>query len=145
MNTIIIAGFLGSLGAGLATGLGGLPLLLMRQPSEEQQNILLGFAAGVMLAASFFSLILPALEAAEQRGASRSLASAQVVGAVLIGAFAIASLSKWLPSLAESASGAAEQSTRRMWLFPRRSCCTICRRGWQSASALAVATSPPGE
>ena len=39
-----------------------LPLLLVRSVSKRIQNALLGFAAGVMLAASFFSLILPALE-----------------------------------------------------------------------------------
>ena len=41
---------------------GALLVLLVRQPSERMLDTLLGFAAGVMLAASFTSLILPAIE-----------------------------------------------------------------------------------
>ena len=41
---------------------GALLVLLVRQPSERMLDMLLGFAAGVMLAASFTSLILPAIE-----------------------------------------------------------------------------------
>ena len=41
---------------------GALLVLLVRQPSERILDTLLGFAAGVMLAASFTSLILPAIE-----------------------------------------------------------------------------------
>jgi ZIP family zinc transporter len=72
MNEIIIAGALGSLAAGMATALGAIPVLVMRQPSDQQQNLLLGFAAGVMLAASFFSLILPAIDVARQQGAGQA-------------------------------------------------------------------------
>ena len=61
MSTILL-GFLASLGAGLMTGLGALPALLERSVSARVQDSLLGFAAGVMLAASFFSLIIPAIE-----------------------------------------------------------------------------------
>jgi len=41
---------------------GALLVLLLRQPTERVLDALLGFAAGVMLAASFTSLILPAIE-----------------------------------------------------------------------------------
>jgi ZIP family zinc transporter len=41
---------------------GALLVLLLRQPTERVLDTLLGFAAGVMLAASFTSLILPAIE-----------------------------------------------------------------------------------
>jgi zinc transporter, ZIP family len=47
---------------GLATGLGGVGLLLFRAPSERGIDSLLGFTAGVMLAATAFSLLVPALE-----------------------------------------------------------------------------------
>ena len=49
------------LAAGAATGIGGLALLLMPTPSELLLDILLGFTAGVMLAATAFSLLVPAL------------------------------------------------------------------------------------
>lgn len=50
------------LAAGAATGLGGLGLFLMPKPSDLLLDILLGFTAGVMLAASAFSLLVPALD-----------------------------------------------------------------------------------
>lgn len=42
--------------------LGALVVLLWRQPSQRMQDGMLGFAAGVMLTASFTSLILPGIE-----------------------------------------------------------------------------------
>ncbi|MFN4032108.1 MAG: ZIP family metal transporter [Fimbriimonadales bacterium] len=42
--------------------LGALAILFLRHPSPRAQDTMLGFAAGVMLAASFTSLILPAIE-----------------------------------------------------------------------------------
>jgi len=122
VNEIIIAGALGSLCAGMATGLGAIPVLVMRQPSDQQQNLLLGFAAGVMLAASFFSLILPAIDVARQQGASQAVASITVVAAVLLGAFVIAKLNDWVPPLDKLGLGppgiaAATASVRRIWLF----------------------------
>jgi ZIP family zinc transporter len=55
-------GFAASLAAGLATGVGSLPVLLLMRPSERVMDAMLGFAAGVMLAATAFSLILPAID-----------------------------------------------------------------------------------
>jgi zinc transporter, ZIP family len=52
-------------GAGLATGLGGLALLVIRRPSERLLDALLAFTAGVMLAATAFSLLVPALDRGE--------------------------------------------------------------------------------
>lgn len=118
--SIILAGFLGSLAAGLATVIGALPMLGMRRPSDEQQNLLLGFAAGVMLAASFFSLIIPAIRVARERGISQAAASMLVVTAVLLGAWALAWLNRVIPPLERMGlgqKGIAEASTRRMWLF----------------------------
>src|SRR3546814_6700073 len=50
-SSVILLGVLASLGAGLATGVGALPALLLRDISEQVQDVLLGFAAGVLLAA----------------------------------------------------------------------------------------------
>lgn len=51
------------LASGGATGLGGLVLLAFRQPSDRLLDGLLGFTAGVMLAAAAFSLLVPGIEA----------------------------------------------------------------------------------
>ena len=50
------------LAAGLATGVGGLALLAFPKPSDLLLDALLGFTAGVMLAATAFSLLVPALD-----------------------------------------------------------------------------------
>ena len=47
---------------GLATALGAIPIFFTKNISKKTINILLGFAAGVMLAATFFSLLVPSIE-----------------------------------------------------------------------------------
>lgn len=59
---MILAGCLASLLAGLATGVGGGLVFFVRKVSDKFLDASLGFAAGVMLAASSFSLIVPAIE-----------------------------------------------------------------------------------
>lgn len=119
-GSIILMGALASLIAGAATGLGALPMLVMERPSEARQNELLGFAAGVMLAASFFSLILPAIDIALEDGMVRWQAASLVAAAVLIGAAALASLNRLVPSLEDlgiGPTGIAGATLRRIWLF----------------------------
>jgi ZIP family zinc transporter len=48
--------------SGLCTGIGGAFLLVVRNPTGRLLDVLLGFTAGVMLAATAFSLLVPALE-----------------------------------------------------------------------------------
>jgi ZIP family zinc transporter len=67
--------------AGAATGLGGLWLLLMPRPSVLLLDVLLGFTAGIMLAATAFSLLVPALD---QGGLAEVLAGLAAGGAALL-------------------------------------------------------------
>jgi len=63
MNTeIILFGSIASLVAGMATGAGALPILFTRRISDRLLDVLLGFSAGVMLAATSFSLLIPAID-----------------------------------------------------------------------------------
>ncbi|MGQ9543115.1 MAG: ZIP family metal transporter [Candidatus Bathyarchaeia archaeon] len=59
---IIWLGLAASLLASLATGAGALPILFTEKGSDKLLDIMLGFSAGVMLAATFFSLTIPAIE-----------------------------------------------------------------------------------
>jgi len=59
--SLIPLGLLASLAAGLATGLGAVPVLFTKHASERLLDAMLGFAAGVMLAATAFSLLIPAI------------------------------------------------------------------------------------
>ena len=55
-------GVIASALAGLGTGLGALPVLIVGDVSRKTVCIMLGGSAGVMLAATSFSLILPGIE-----------------------------------------------------------------------------------
>lgn len=50
------------------TALGAAVVFLARQPSRRTLDVMLGFAAGVMLAASFWSLLAPAIEMSVELG-----------------------------------------------------------------------------
>jgi ZIP family zinc transporter len=65
-SNVFLLGFIGSVLAALGTGLGGIGVLFLRSPSERTQDGMLSAAAGVMLAATFFSLLLPALDHADR-------------------------------------------------------------------------------
>lgn len=60
---LIGIGSLASFCAGMMTFLGALPVIFLRNVSDKLLDCLLGFSAGVMLAATSFSLVLPAISA----------------------------------------------------------------------------------
>ena len=93
----ILMGAGASLAAGLATAIGAVPILFVRRVSQALQDTLLGFAAGVMLAASFFSLIVPGLNYAQSDLDSRTLASGVIAVAVLLGAAGLAWVNRVVP------------------------------------------------
>lgn len=100
MAEIALLGIAASLVAGLMTGLGGLLVAVSGPPDERRQNRLVGFAAGIMIAAAFFSLIIPALEHAQSGGAFRVMAAAGVIASVWLGALIMAQLGRWIDGLA---------------------------------------------
>lgn len=115
----IVLGVLGSLAAGLMTTLGAIPIFFGKIPGERARDTLLGFAAGVMLSASFFSLIVPSLEYSETiYGEGMAPAAIAVLG-ILIGASTIALLNRFLPHehFFQGPEGPTNASLRRIWLF----------------------------
>lgn len=68
-------GLQASLLAGLATGLGALPILFLRRPDERLMAPMLGLAGGMMLAASLFSLLVPAVQTVAASAAPFPLAA----------------------------------------------------------------------
>ncbi|RAR59082.1 ZIP family metal transporter [Onishia taeanensis] len=115
----LMLGTLGSLVAGLMTAVGALPVLFGRIPSPAMRDLSLGFAAGVMLSASFFSLIIPALDAAGGRYGEGMIPAAIVSVAILLGIGAVALLNELLPHehFESGPEGPASVSLRRVWLF----------------------------
>ena len=81
----------------LMTALGAAMVFFFRgEVKAAFQQAFLGFAAGVMIAASVWSLLMPAIEMAEERGTPGWLPAA---GGVLIGAVFLQSLDRLLPHL----------------------------------------------
>lgn len=66
MNTFVIMALLATLGTWLVTALGASGVVFFTSPNQKILNFMLGFASGVMIAASFWSLLQPAIERAEQ-------------------------------------------------------------------------------
>ena len=62
LNEVYLQGFLAALAAGLVTGVGGFCIFFKKHYLKPEINQLLNLAAGIMLAASFFSLLVPAME-----------------------------------------------------------------------------------
>ncbi len=91
---LLAQGGAASLLAGLATGLGGLPVLLGRTVSHRVLDAVLGFAAGVMFAVSGGALLIES----DLRGPS-------VIGAALIGGLAVLAL-RALASVEHARGGA---------------------------------------
>ena len=65
MDHIVFYALLATLGTWLVTALGAATVVFFKSPSPRLLNLMLGFASGVMIAASFWSLLQPAIEKAE--------------------------------------------------------------------------------
>lgn len=112
-------GTLAGLATGLATCVGALPALFRGASAPDRQNLMLGFAAGVMLSASYLSLIVPAAAFAEEQGLAPFAAAGQVALAVLVGAACLDLLrrSQRLQAVARTRNGFAGDATQRVWLL----------------------------
>jgi ZIP family zinc transporter len=115
----VALGFIASLAAGLVTSFGALPVLFGGAISPRTSDIMLGFAAGVMLAASFFSLIIPGLDAAKSIFAHQWVAALVVTAGMLLGAAFVGSLNEIVPHehFMQGREGPEAAELGRVWLF----------------------------
>ena len=65
MENFVLMALAATLGTWLVTALGAATVVFFRSPNPTALNGMLGFASGVMIAASFWSLLQPAIERAE--------------------------------------------------------------------------------
>ncbi|WEF33968.1 ZIP family metal transporter [Pseudoduganella chitinolytica] len=105
--------------AALATALGTLPVLLSQKFSQRTYDGFLGFGAGVMLAATAFSLVMPAIAASKGAGAGPFEASLTVGGGILLGMGLVLLLDRVArhETLLDGADPARSDSVKRAWLF----------------------------
>ncbi|WP_245153756.1 ZIP family metal transporter [Allopusillimonas ginsengisoli] len=105
--------------AAAATSLGTLPVVLSFRFSQRAHDAMLGFGAGVMLAASSFSLVIPALQVAQDQGAG-SWGSSSIVGAgILLGAGLLLWIDKAVPHehFIKGVEGGGARKLKRVWMF----------------------------
>ncbi|ETW14030.1 zinc (Zn2+)-iron permease family metal cation transporter [Roseivivax marinus] len=119
MENVVLLGVLASLVAGTLTGVGALPVLFGRSVSQRSTDTALGFAAGVMISASFFSLILPGLDRAETLYGSVWAAATIAALGLAGGAAAVWALNTFVPHehFVSGPDGADPGAIPKIWLF----------------------------
>jgi ZIP family zinc transporter len=102
-----------------ATTLGALPALALRRLPQRVADVLLGFAAGMMLAASAFSLLLPGLAASMEIVGSKLLAVGIVTVGMALGVALMLGLDEFTPHEHENSGpcGPGHEKCSRLWLF----------------------------
>lgn len=110
---------LGGVGGFVSTAVGAFLALLLRNIKARTQDTMLGFAAGMMLAASTFSLILPGIEAAERLVSVELVAVAVVITGMGFGVLLMLGLDRFTPHEHENEGpcGPGCERIGRVWLF----------------------------
>lgn len=137
--------------AALATALGTLPVLLSQRFSQRAHDAMLGFGAGVMLAACAFSLIIPGLAAAKASGAGGWGAGGIVGTGILLGALLLMMIDRIVPHehFVKGLEGPDARAVKRAWLLvfaialhnlPEGLAIGVAYGGTDAVSALALTT-----
>jgi len=104
----------------LSTSVGALPALFARRISARAQDVLMGFSAGIMLAASCFSLLVPALRLASEAPRPKAFSGLAVAACVLAGGAFLHLCNRHVPHehfVKGEEGGASAVRLKRIWLF----------------------------
>ncbi|WP_324401025.1 ZIP family metal transporter [Ottowia sp.] len=110
---------LGGLAGFGATALGAVLAVAVRSMDTAMRDAMLGFAAGMMLSASSFSLILPGLDAATRLTGNGVLGALVVVIGLALGVLLMLGLDYFTPHAHESSGphGPTDARFSGVWLF----------------------------
>ena len=110
---------LGGMAGFAATAVGALAAFALRTIPERAQDTMLGFAAGMMLAASSFSLLLPGLDAAQDIMGNAVAGSAIVVLGLAFGVLLMLGLDFFTPHMHPQVGtqGPEYKRLNGVWLF----------------------------
>ena len=120
MEHPFVFALMASLVTALATSLGAVPAALSGRISDRVQDGLMGFSGGVMLAATSFSLILPALDLRLGAGEPRLPAAMAVGLSVLVGALFLHVCNRTVPHEhfeTGREGGPSSVTLKRLWLL----------------------------
>lgn len=110
---------LGGLAGFVSTTLGAIPALLIKKLQQRTEDVMLGAAAGMMLAATSFSLILPGLEAGINLTGHMVWSATLVVTGMTIGVLLMLGLEALTPHehFKLGPCGPGHERYARVWLF----------------------------
>lgn len=100
---------------GLMTALGAVPVFFTKNVSQKLLDVMLGFAAGIMLSATCFSLVMPSIE----YGGGNFKAVMITSAGIILGAFIIDMIDKFSPHehLIDKRREGVSSSLSQIWLF----------------------------
>lgn len=117
-NPAFADGFLAAVVAGMFTGIGGFLVFVKKRYSKSNINLLLNIAAGVMLAASFFALLVPAMHEISALDVKSEMVAFKYCLAVFFGVSLIWILNEFLPHEHNHMGHHGPHfSLRKAWLF----------------------------
>ena len=111
---------LGSAVTLFSTSLGAVPTLFTRRIPERTQDVLMGFCAGVMLAATCFSLLNPAIRLAAANSGGRIIPGLAVAGCCMLGGVFLHVCNRHIPHehfVKGREGGPPSAQLKRIWLF----------------------------
>lgn len=111
---------IGCLVTSLSTGIGALPVIFLHRVSDKVRDTLMGFSAGIMLAASSFSLIIPALNLGTVALNNKNHAVYIVALCFLIGGVFLDLCNRFIPHehfVSGPEGKVSSQHLKRIWLF----------------------------
>ena len=116
---IIYIGVIASLLAGLATGVGALPVLFTKKISDRTVDLMMGFGAGIMLGATSFSLIMPGVAAAEVLYGGKFIPAAIIAAGMFLGGWFLYLSDKYIPHdhFETGHHGVDAKTLKALWLF----------------------------
>jgi len=119
-GTPITMGLIGAAVTAASTSLGALPAMIKPDIRPRTQDILAGFSAGIMLAATAFSLIIPALSMFREQAGSVIASGAYASLMVLTGGAFLHACNRWIPHehfVKGREGGESGLRLKRIWLF----------------------------
>ena len=124
MNEVLgspwVMGVIGALVTALSTSIGALPAMAKPNIRPRTQDILGGFSAGIMLAATAFSLIIPSLNMFREQSGSALASGFSASFMVLMGGVFLHICNRYIPHehfVKGREGGESGMRLKRIWLF----------------------------